>query len=98
MTMDRKACISVDEDTKNKLKAMGSKGDTYDDVINGLMGLSMILSDSKLATSLARDCGMDEAFVKKLGKFCEGLVERGARYRNFDYAAQKMMIRLDMLS
>jgi hypothetical protein len=93
-----KACISINEETKNKLRAMGSKGDTYDDVINGLIGLSMIISDPKLAASLAKDCGMDAAFAKKLQKFYEGLIERGGRYRNYDYEAQKLMIRLDLLS
>jgi hypothetical protein len=93
-----KACISIDEETKNKLRAMGSKGDTYDDVINGLMGLSLILSDPNLAASLAKDLGMDTEDVKKLKLFFTDLKERGARYRNYDYEAQKLMIRLDLLS
>lgn len=93
-----KACISLKEETKNKLRAMGSKGDTYDDVIDGLLGLVSVLSDPELATALARDNGMDEDFVKKFKRFQESLIMRGVRYRNYDYEAQKLMIRLDLLS
>lgn len=90
-------CISLQEGTKNKLKAMGSKGDTYDDVIKGLIEISSIISKPEIAKSLARDSGMDEQFVKDLLKFHEGLRERGMRYRNHDYEAQKMLVRLDLL-
>jgi len=93
-----RVCISVEDGTKDKLKSMGSKGDTYDDVINGLLGLSSILSNPDLAAALARDCGMSEDFIRELKKFSENLVERGARYRNYDYEAQRLMIRLDLLS
>ena len=93
-----KACISVEDDTKNKLRAMGSKGDTYDDVIKGLIDLVKIISDPKLADALAKDCGMDADFIKKFKAFQEGLIMRGVRYRNYDYEAQKLMIRLDLLS
>lgn len=93
-----KACISINEETKNKLRAMGSKGDTYGDVIEGLMGLSMIISDPELAGSLAKDMGLGADDIKKLKKFFKDLKERGERYRNYDYEAQKLMIRLDLLS
>lgn len=93
-----KVCISIEENTKNKLKSMGSKGDTYGDVIEGLLGLSQILSNKELAASLAKDSGMSPEFVKGMKSFSDKLVQRGKLYRNFDYDAQRLMVRLDLLS
>ncbi len=91
-------CISLREDTKNRLRAMGSKGDTYDDVICGLIEIASVISTPELARSLAKDSRMDEKFIGKLLKFYASLMERGRRYRNHDYEAQKMLIRLDLLA
>jgi len=93
----KKVCISVSEETKNRLRAMGSKGDIYDDVIQGLIHLSGIMSDPALAKALAKESKMDDEFVKKLLAFHAELVKRGKRYRNCDYEAQKMLVRLDLL-
>ena len=93
-----KVCISLEAETKNKLKAMGSKGDTYDDVINGIIDLLPLISNPEVAAAVARDCKMSEEFIEQLKEFNKSLVKRGATYRNCDYEAQKLLLRLDLLT
>jgi hypothetical protein len=93
-----KVCISIEETTKNRIKSMGSKGDTYDDVINGLIDLTHIVSNPETAAAVASECKMSERFCEEIKDFSRSLAKRGKAYRNCDYSAQKLMLRLDLLS
>lgn len=93
-----RVCIAIEEETKNRLRAMGSKGDTYDDVINGLIDLVSMISDVELASTLAKESKMSDEFIKELNRFYRDLAERGKKYRNCDYEVQKLLVRLDLLS
>ena len=93
-----RVCISLTKDTKNRLKSMGSKGDSYDDVINGLIDLLAILSKPEVASSVAKELGMSDDFIDELKEFSKTLQKRGEKYRNCDYEAQKLLLRLDLLN